>query len=116
MKVIIAGGRDFEDYDLLCSKLDIILQNVNGVEIVCGMAKGADTLGLMYARERKLPVKEFPPKYPIYGPRLAPIIRNKHMAKYADALVLFWDGVSRGSKNMKMQAEEQDLKIRVIKY
>lgn len=49
-RVIIAGGRDFDDYDLVVSTMDKLLQNITEpITIVCGMAKGADTLGEMYA-------------------------------------------------------------------
>lgn len=60
MKVIIAGSRSFNDYKLLCEKCDAILSNQKDIEIVCGMARGADLLGKQYAESRGYPVKEFP--------------------------------------------------------
>ena len=48
-KVIIAGGRDFNDFDMLKSSVDKLLKNVdkskNDIIIVSGKAKGADSLG-----------------------------------------------------------------------
>ena len=52
LRVIVAGGRDFDNYDLLCTKLDKILSKVSQtheIHIVCGMARGADSLGAEYA-------------------------------------------------------------------
>ena len=52
-KVIVAGSRHFDDYPFLCWKLDRLLaQKIGDIEIVCGMARGADSLGEQYAKER----------------------------------------------------------------
>lgn len=115
MKVIIAGGRDFNDYDLLCRKADKILSKQSEIEIVSGTAKGADKLGECYAVERGYPVKRFIPDWNFFGKK-AGFIRNEEMGEYADALILFWDGVSRGSQHMLKIATEQNLLIRIINY
>jgi len=44
MKLIIAGGRNFVNYDLLCEEVGKLISGVPGVEIVSGGAKGADLL------------------------------------------------------------------------
>lgn len=52
-RVIVAGGRDFGDYQLLRKTLDNLLCNITEeIVVVCGQAKGADTLGEQYAKER----------------------------------------------------------------
>lgn len=100
-RVIIAGGRDFDDYPMLCEFSDKVLRRkvVDGIEIVCGLAKGADTLGERYAKERGYPIKYFPANWKLYGGQ-AGYIRNKQMGDYADALIAFWDGCSHGTKHM----------------
>ena len=53
-RVIIAGGRDFNDYALLKAKCDTILAEkaaTRRIVIVSGAARGADSLGERYARE-----------------------------------------------------------------
>lgn len=114
LKVIIAGSRDFDDYELLKSKCDYFLRN-REVEIVSGTARGADVLGERYAEERDLVVKRFPADWDKYGKR-AGYLRNVEMAEYADALITFWDGKSRGTKHMIDIAREKDLKIRIVKF
>ena len=53
MKVIVAGGRDFINYDLMREKLDFLLKNyAPDIEIVCGEALGADSLGKFYAQRK----------------------------------------------------------------
>lgn len=100
-RVIIAGGRDFDDYSMLCDFSDKVLRRkvVDGIEIVCGMAKGADALGERYAKERGYSIQYFPADWKLYG-KQAGYIRNKQMGDYADALIAFWDGHSHGTKHM----------------
>ena len=114
-KVIVAGGRDFFNYDLLKAKLDVILGNKENVVIISGVANGADSLGIRYARENKLLISYFPALWAQHGSK-AGFIRNEEMAKYADACVCFWDGKSPGTKHMIDTAKRMNLKLRVINY
>lgn len=116
MKLIVAGSREFKDYELLRKKLDHFLQNVvGGVSIVSGTANGADKLGERYAKERCFKVKEFPADWNKYK-KQAGYFRNKQMAEYATHAVIFWDGRSRGSKMMIDLCKEYGLKYRVVRY
>jgi len=98
-KIIIAGGRDFEDIDRLSYIMDNILCRYDSVEFVSGGAKGADTLGEEWARSRGYTPTVFKADWNKLG-RSAGVVRNKIMAEYADYLVAFWDGNSSGTKNM----------------
>ena len=115
-KVIIAGGRDFRNYNLLKEKCDAILSSVkDDIMIVSGCADGADSLGEKYAAENDYIVAYFPPNWRLYGRRAGPV-RNREMADYGDALIAFHDGQSKGTANMIKQAKEKGLKVRVINY
>lgn len=115
MKVIIAGGRGFNDYKFLFEKCENILSKQKDVEIVSGTARGADELGEKYAKEKGFKLKQFPADWDKYK-KGAGYIRNKQMAEYADSLIAFWDGKSKGTKHMIDLAKEHNLKIRIIKY
>lgn len=115
MKVIIAGGRDFNNYELLFKKCENILSKQKEVEIVSGTANGADKLGEKYAKEKGFKIKLFPADWEKYK-KAAGYIRNKQMADYADSLIAFWDGKSKGTKHMIDLAEEYNLNIRIIRY
>lgn len=115
-RVIIAGGRDFDDYQLLKHTMNKLLSNIHDdIHIVCGMARGADTLGEQYGKEYNFSIDYFPAEWDTYGKR-AGYIRNEQMAKNADALVAFWDGESRGTKHMIDIARKYNLSIRIKKY
>ena len=115
-KVIIAGTRYFEDYKLLKSYADKKLSNIQEpIEIVSGGARGADALGEQYAKEKGYKLTVFPAEWDKYG-KSAGYKRNKQMAEYADALLAYWDGASRGTKMMIDLAHEHGLKVGVKLY
>lgn len=99
MKVIIAGGRDFSPTTDQIDKALAFAKGVTVTEVVCGMATGVDTAGLKWAQKNKIKVAEYPADWNKHGKAAGPI-RNEQMAKYGDVLVAFWDGKSKGTKNM----------------
>lgn len=116
LRVIIAGGRDFDDYRLLKATMDKLLCNITDeITVVCGQAKGADTLGEQYAMEKGYTIDYYPAQWKLYGKR-AGYLRNEQMAQNADALAAFWNGESRGTKNMIELAKRYGLKVRVKRY
>ena len=116
MKVIIAGGRNFNDYELLKAELNILIVPTimlhRNIEVVSGTAKGADQLGERYAKEYNLLLKQFPADWDKYG-KSAGYYRNKQMADYATHCVCFWDGISKGTKMMIDLAKAANLKVQV---
>lgn len=123
MRVIVAGGRDFIDSEMMDSEIVCFLEknNVdnNIVEIVSGMAKGADKLGIEFARKYGYKVKEMPADW--NKGKAAGYLRNEEMAKYASekpngVLIAFWDGYSKGTKHMIDIAAKNHLKVHVVNY
>ncbi len=116
MKIIIAGSRTFTDYKKLTEVCNHILQDQTNIEIVSGAYyKGADKLGEQYAKEKGYKLTQFPADWKSYG-RAAGPLRNEQMANYADALIAFWDGKSKGTKHMIEQSKSYNLKIIVTAF
>lgn len=102
MKLIIAGKRTIE---IGMYHMEYIVNhfNLEPKEIVSGAARGIDYSGEQFSVICKgIGLKKFPADWNKYGNAAGPI-RNRQMANYADALLLIWDGVSRGSSNMKQE-------------
>lgn len=117
-RVIIAGTRDFSDYQLLRDKCDAILSSKkqdSKIIIVSGTARGADQMGERYARERGYRIERYPADWDRDGNSAGPI-RNALMADNADALIAFWDGRSRGTMNMIDTAKDKGLMVRIVNY
>ncbi len=117
LKIIVAGSRDFDNYDLLKQKLDFYCQRYSSddIEIVSGAARGADRLGEKYAQDSQLSLKKFLADWDKHG-KSAGYRRNEQMAEYANAAVVFWDGKSKGSQHMINLAKEQRLNRSVVRF
>ena len=96
MRVGIIGSRELNNNEEECYK--IVCENVprNCTEIVSGGASGIDMLAERYARENALLFKRFEPEYYKYG-KSAPLMRNAQIIEYANFVLAFWDGKSRGT-------------------
>lgn len=114
-RVVIAGSRDFDDYDLLKKICGNYLGTYKKIEIVSGCDRGADRLGEKYAREMGYKTKRFPAEWDRWG-RSAGYRRNIQMAEYADAVIVFWDGKSKGTKQMMDVTRSLDKALEVVKY
>ncbi len=115
-KVIVAGGRDFDDWDYLIREMSAFDKWRGGAaEIVSGCAPGADRLGERFAEAWNWHLTKFPADWAKYK-RGAGFYRNKQMAEYADVLVAFWDGESNGTKHMIDTALKEGLEVHVYRY
>ncbi len=91
MIVAVIGSRN-----LTVNKLEVYLPP-DTTEIVSGGAKGIDTCAKNFAIKNKIKLTEFLPDYSKYG-KQAPLVRNQLIIDYADCVLAFWDGKSRGTK------------------
>jgi hypothetical protein len=114
MRLIIAGGRDYELIDRDYAELDRIFQELGGVtEVVEGGQKGADACGKDWALRKGLSVSTFHPDWTELGHRAGPE-RNRDMAEYAaaqpgSACVLFPGG--KGTASMATEARRFNLRV-----
>lgn len=115
MKLIIAGSRSFNNYQLLEEKIDEFLGDRLPVEILSGYANGADKLGEQWANKNKIRIRRYLPDWNKYGKAAGPI-RNEEMARNATHCIVFWDGTSKGTQSMIDLAKKYNLILSVIKF
>ena len=112
MKVAVIGSRE-----LRVDNLGKYLPE-EVTEIVSGGARGIDTSAREYSLKNNIKLKEFLPEYEKYG-RAAPLKRNMQIIDYADMVLAFWDGKSRGTKfvidNCKRIGKRVKIFIKVVK-
>lgn len=108
MKVIIAGSRSITDYATV--EQIVLKSGFEITEVVSGGARGADAFGERFAAEHSIPMTQFLPDCPSCR-RNAARMRNRAMAQYADALILIWDGKSRGLAHLLREATAHGLKV-----
>jgi len=137
-RVIIAGGRNFNDFNLMTETMDGIMSKAKAKDIiiVSGKAKGADTLGEKWAGMRGHAVAPFPADWDNINVPGAVVktttrgkkynakaghMRNEHMAVYASSgpirgtLVAFWNGDAGGTSSMISIARDYGMKVIVVK-
>ncbi len=108
MRVVIAGGRDITDYQMVVSA--VTQSKFDITEVVSGGAPGADSLGERYAQATGIKLTIFKADWDTHGKAAGPI-RNREMAHYAQALIAVWGGKSRGTGNMIEQARKLNLPV-----
>lgn len=121
-RIIVAGGRDFDDYDYLEKSIDeILIDNTGTIKIINGTARGADTLGERYAKEHGYEVVRFPADWDRYG-KQSGYLRNLEMADYAceedgkGILIAFWDCKSKGTEHMINIAHDHYMEVYIRTY
>lgn len=77
-KILVCGGRDFDDWVLLESSLNAAREEGETIHIIEGGAIGADFLSRVYAKVYGFPFTEFLPDWDKNGKR-AGFIRNQQM-------------------------------------
>lgn len=81
-------------------------------EIVSGGARGIDSCARRFARQNNLKLTEFLPEYEKYA-KGAPLKRNDLIVDYADLVVAFWDGKSRGTKYVIERCKKVGKEIKI---
>lgn len=107
MKIALIGSRN-----LIVKDLGRYLPE-NVTEIVSGGARGIDACARKYAKAHGIKLKEFLPEYEKHG-RSAPLKRNLQIIDYADLIIAFWDGQSRGTKFVIDNCKKRNKKVAVI--
>ena len=105
MKLVIAGSRTLHPPINYLKSVLVKLGLIEKVaEIVSGGASGVDHQAELFATNINLPIRVFEADWDRNGKAAGPI-RNRKMAEYGDALLLIWDGESRGSRSMKTEMQ-----------
>lgn len=91
MKLLIVGSRKITNFDISPYIPD-------GVDtIISGGASGIDSQAERYADSHRLSKYIIRPHYELFG-RAAPLKRNEQMVDIADAVLVIWDGHSKGAQ------------------
>ena len=116
-KLIVAGGRDFDDMESLTNAIMYLANNTYrnvDISIVSGRAKGADSLGYSFAVSHNVKRYSFPADWNQYG-KGAGFIRNKQMGDFSDGLLAFWNG-SNGTKHMIEYMRSLNKPVHIVTY
>lgn len=107
MKLLIVGSRSITEFDLS----PYVSADVDTV--ISGGADGVDRLAEQYADLHRLSKCIVRPRYDLYG-RAAPLKRNEQMVDMADAVLVIWDGCSKGTQYTVKYAKKVNKPITLI--
>lgn len=108
MKLIVAGGRDYKPRVKDILRLNWLHMKRPVTELISGGAEGADKMGMDWATSLGIPMHLALPDWEQYGKAAGPM-RNREMARLADACVLFPGGA--GTASMAAEAEYAGIKV-----
>jgi hypothetical protein len=111
MRVLVCGGRDFDDYKYLSTVLTAIQATHDLFTVLIhGDAKGADAHADAYARLHLIPVLRFPADWKRLGTAAGPARNAKMLRDGKPDMVIAFKG-GRGTANMVKQATEAGVTV-----
>jgi hypothetical protein len=109
LRVLVCGGRHYNDRDALFKYLDKTL--VGGEVAIChGGASGADALADAWAKARGVPCTPYPANWKKYGRRAGPIRNQRMLDDFDPALVIAFPG-GRGTADMISKAQDHGVTV-----
>lgn len=114
MRVLVCGGRDFNDENVLYDALDEFHEQHNIGCIIHGGARGADALSSKWAAARNIETFSYPADWDQYGHSAGPI-RNAQMLKEGRPMAVIAFPGGRGTADMVGQARAAGIDIYIIR-
>ena len=110
-KVLVCGGRDFEDRAALYAKLDRLHASRPFRSVIAGGARGADTLAVEWARSRGVAYDVYMADWKGLGRKAGPIRNQRMLIEGKPDLVVAFPG---GKGTAGMVALSRNAGIEVI--
>jgi hypothetical protein len=109
--VIVSGSRTINRYDLFCSVMRMSPWYGRIDTVYVGDAKGVDAMAVRWCQENGITYRIFKAEWDLYGRGAGPERNGEMIMAGGQALIAFWDGTSKGTKNMIYQAKHHELPI-----
>lgn len=109
MRVIVCGGRAYNDESAVYSALDSLKVRYGTFTLIEGGAKGADALARQWAEDASIPHETFKADWSKYGRSAGPR-RNREMLRAGADLIVAFQG-SRGTADMMRAARETGVEV-----
>jgi hypothetical protein len=113
MRVIVCGGRDYEDRWSVYSALDELLkaEPLDTLMVIQGGASGADEFAREWCIKNRVEMVNVPANWEVHGKAAGPVRNQKMVSKYRPELVLAFPG-GRGTADMVRRAEDAGIAVR----
>lgn len=111
MRVLVCGGRNYEDAERVVAVLDKLHNTGEGIDVLIeGGARGADRLGRRWAQAEPVRVETYEAEWEHHG-KFAGHLRNQRMVDEGkpDLVIAFPGG--RGTADMVKKAHKAGVKV-----
>lgn len=108
MIVLVCGGREFGDYDLMDKTLADLVPP--GAKVITGAARGADRMASGWARANGRELREFPADWRKYGRGAGPKRNQEMLEAGRPDLVIAFDG-GAGTRDMVDRARRAGIRV-----
>lgn len=109
MRVLVCGGRNFSDSELLNRELNKLSRRFRISALIHGAYRGADTLAGEWGNSKGIRVIPVPAEWTVHGPAAGPIRNSKMLAMDPDVVVAFPGG--DGTADMVSQARWAGIQV-----
>lgn len=113
MRILICGGREYDDLELLYDTLE--KYKFRTKLVISGHARGADYMGEMWADENGIDVQVFPAKWQLHGKSAGPIRNQQMLDEGKPDLVIAFPG-GNGTQDMIKRARQAGVEVKVVEY
>jgi len=103
MRVIVCGGRTFDDYELLERELDTMHERHHFTLLIHGASYGADRFAEKWAKSRQIEIESVPANWKRFGKQAGPY-RNAEMLRRKPDMVIAFPG-GKGTADMVSKAQ-----------
>lgn len=110
MRIIVCGGRRFEDRHFVFMALDALHKKYPITLVIHGEAQGADNMGRLWARERQIPCRGVPADWQKHGGSAGPIRNQKMLDEQLPGVVVAFPG-GTGTAHMVKIAKQANVKV-----
>jgi len=110
MRVLVCGGRDYNDRDVAYRVLDDLRKHDAELMLMCGMATGADILAHQWAKYNRIRCLEFTADWNKHGKAAGPIRNAQMLEEGGPDLVIAFPG-GRGTADMISKAKKAGVRV-----
>lgn len=115
MRILVTGSREWTDVNTIHAALSEFYVAYGRATLVHGdNPRGADAICANYGAWAGWTLEPHPPQYDLYGPKMAPWVRNSEMVKLgADVCFAFIWNHSKGATGTAAMAQHAGIETRI---
>lgn len=114
MRVLVTGGRDYDDLNAVCGALSELRDAHGRLTVIQGGATGADYIARYWcSRQTSVHMINEPADWKTHGRAAGPIRNQRMIDEHKPDLVLAFEG-GRGTSDMVQRAAAADIPVRHV--